>query len=107
MRSVRSEHKVGCCWQECTHANAADTLPADGLTLHADLHGQNAAAEWVAAYWLECERRLPLCMLLVHRTGLQATASPNSLLAVRDTLEALLFTLSRYQEEHAAQWQRS
>ena len=28
---------------------------AEGLTLYADLHGKNAAIDWVAAYWEMCE----------------------------------------------------
>jgi hypothetical protein len=27
----------------------------DGLTLYADLHGKNAAVDWVTAYWQLCE----------------------------------------------------
>ena len=30
---------------------------AEGLTLYADLHGKNAAVDWVMAYWHMCASR--------------------------------------------------
>ena len=32
---------------------------ADGLTLYTDIHGKNAAVDWVTAYWQLCELAHP------------------------------------------------